>query len=53
MRVLPDLAAGIRIRGVDEYGARLQNALAEAAQLPPDQQAELVRAMVTGRKRPL
>ncbi len=31
LRVLPDLAAGIRIRGVDEYGARLQNALAEAA----------------------
>ncbi len=31
LRVLPDLAAGIRIRGVDEYGARLCHALAEAA----------------------
>ena len=31
LRVLPDLAAGIRLREVDEYGARLQQALAEAA----------------------
>ncbi len=31
LRVLPDLAAGIRLRSVDEYGARLQQALAEAA----------------------
>ncbi len=31
LRVLPDLAAGIRLRGVDEYGARLQQALAEVA----------------------
>ena len=31
LRVLPDLAAGIRLRGVDEYGARLQQAMAEAS----------------------
>ncbi len=31
LRVLPDLAGGIRLRGVDEYGARLRQALAEAA----------------------
>ncbi len=31
LRVLPDLAAGIRLRGVEEYGTRLQQALAEAA----------------------
>ena len=31
LRVLPDLAAGIRLRAVDEYGARLQQALAEVA----------------------
>ena len=31
LRVLPDLAAGIRLRAVDEYGARLQQAMAEVA----------------------
>jgi len=31
LRVLPDLAAGVRLRSVDEYGVRLQQALAEAA----------------------
>jgi uncharacterized circularly permuted ATP-grasp superfamily protein len=31
LRVLPDLAADVRLRGVDEYGVRLQQALAEAA----------------------
>jgi uncharacterized circularly permuted ATP-grasp superfamily protein len=31
LRVLPDLAAGVRLRSVDEYGVHLQQALAEAA----------------------
>ena len=31
LRVLPDLAASIRLRGVDEYGSRLKQALAEVA----------------------
>ena len=31
LRVLPDLASGIRLRTVDEYGARLQQALAEVS----------------------
>ena len=31
LRVLPDLAAGIRLRAVDEYGTRLQQALVDVA----------------------
>ena len=31
LRVLPDLAQGIRLREVDEYGSRLRQALAEVA----------------------
>ncbi len=31
LRVLPDLATAIRLRAVDEYGARLQQAMAEVA----------------------
>ena len=31
LRVMPDLIAGLRVRGVDEYGLRLHNAMAEIA----------------------
>jgi len=31
LRVLPDLVAGVSLRSVDEYGVRLQQALADAA----------------------
>ncbi len=42
LRVLPDLAAGIRLRPVDDYGARLQQALAEASPAADDPQVVLL-----------
>ncbi len=43
LRVLPDLVAGLRIRGVDEYGVRLQQAMAAMApEHVPDPQVVLL-----------
>ncbi len=42
LRVLPDLAAGIRLRTVDDYGARLQQALAEVSPAADDPQVVLL-----------